>query len=144
MGKRLLAVLTVVLSVGVIGVAAGCGDDDDDSGDSAATTSSTTAADSGGGGETSVAMTEYEFDPDDLTVASGDTIDLTNDGQIPHNMTIVEGEPTGGGAEVAASDDIAGGDTGTLAVDAEPGEYGFLCTIPGHAEDGMVGTIKVE
>jgi plastocyanin len=143
MGKRLLAVLTVVLSVGVIGVAAGCGDDDDDSGDSAATTSSTTAADSGGG-ETSVAMTEYEFDPDDLSVASGDTIDLTNDGQIPHNMTIVEGEPTGGGAEIAASDDIAGGDTGTLSVDAEPGEYGFLCTIPGHAEDGMVGTIKVE
>ena len=142
MGKRLLAVLTVLLSIGLIGIAAGCGDDDDDS-DSAATTGTTTAADSGGG-ETSVGMTEYEFDPSDLSVASGDTLALTNDGQIPHNLTIVEGEATGGGAEVAASDDIAGGESGSLTVDAEPGEYGFLCTIPGHAEDGMVGTIKVE
>jgi plastocyanin len=143
MGKRLLVVLTVVLSIGLIAVTAGCGDDDDDSGDGAAATTTTTGAD-GGGGETSVGMTEYEFTPSDLTVASGDTLELTNDGQIPHNLTIVEGEATGGGAEVAASDDIAGGETGTLAVDAEPGDYGFLCTIPGHAEDGMVGTIKVE
>ena len=143
MGTRLLMAVTVVLSVGAIGIAAGCGDDEDDSADSAATTSSTTAADSGGG-ETSVAMTEYEFEPNDLSVAAGDTIALTNDGQVPHNMTIVEGEATGGGAEVAASDDLAGGESASFAVDAEPGDYGFLCTIPGHAEDGMVGTIKVE
>lgn len=142
MGKKLLAVLTVLLSIGLIGIAAGCGDDDDS--DSAATTSSTTAADTGGGGETSVGMTEYEFAPNDLSVASGDTLELTNDGQIPHNLTIVEGEATGGGAEVAASDDLAGGDSGSLTVDAEPGEYGILCTIPGHAEDGMTGTITVE
>ena len=144
MGKRLLAVLTVVLSVGLVGIAAGCGDDDDDSGDVAATTSTTTAADSGGGASTSVSMTEYEFDPSDATSSSGDTLELTNDGQIPHNYTIVEGDATGGGAEVAASDDIASGDSGTLSVDAEPGDYGVLCTIPGHAEQGMTGSIKIE
>jgi plastocyanin len=141
MGKRLLAVLTLLISVGLI--AAGCGDDDDDSGDSAATTGTTTAADTGGG-ETTVAMTEYEFDPSDLSVASGDTVALDNEGELPHNLTIVEGEPTGGGAEVAASDDIPGGESGTMTVDAEPGEYGMLCTIPGHAEQGMTGTAKVE
>jgi plastocyanin len=142
MGKRLL-VLTVLLSVGLIAVAAGCGDDDDDSATSAATTGTTTAADTGGG-ETTVAMTEYEFDPNDLSVASGDTLALDNEGELPHNLTIVEGEPTGGGAEVAASDDIPAGESGTMTVDAEPGDYGFLCTIPGHAEQGMTGTIKVE
>jgi plastocyanin len=142
MGKRLL-VLTVLLSVGLIAVAAGCGDDDDDSATSAATTGTTTAADTGGG-ETTVAMTEYEFDPNDLSVASGDTLALDNEGELPHNLTIVEGEPTGGGAEIAASDDIPGGESGTMTVDAEPGDYGFLCTIPGHAEQGMTGTIKVE
>jgi plastocyanin len=142
MGKRLL-VLTVLLSVGLIAVAAGCGDDDDDSATSAATTGTTTADDTGGG-ETSVAMTEYEFDPNDLSAASGDTLTLDNEGELPHNLTIVEGEPTGGGAEIAASDDIPGGESGTMTVDAEPGDYGFLCTIPGHAEQGMTGTIKVE
>jgi plastocyanin len=143
MGKRLLAILTVLLSVGLIAVAAGCGDDDDDSGDSAATTTSTTAADSGGG-ETAVAMTEYEFDPNDLSVASGDTLALDNEGELPHNLTIVEGEATGGGPEVAASDDVSSGESGTMTVDAEPGDYGMLCTIPGHAEQGMTGRVTVE
>ena len=45
---------------------------------------------------------------------------------------------------MAASDDIASGDSGTLSVDAEPGDYGVLCTIPGHAEQGMTGSIKIE
>ena len=140
---RVFGFLAVLLSVAVIGFAAGCGDDDDESADSAATTE--TAADTGGGGETSVEMTEYEFTPNDLSVSAGDTLALENTGQIPHNLTIVEGtDPEGGGAELAASDDIDGGDSGDLLVDVEPGEYGFLCTIPGHAEDGMTGTIAVE
>jgi len=142
--KSVFGVLAVVLSVALVGFAAGCGDDDDESADSVATTTET-AADTGGGEATSVGMTEYEFAPSDLTVAAGDSLTLTNDGQIPHNLTIVEGtDPTGGGAELAASDDIAGGDSGDLTVDTEPGAYSFLCTIPGHAEDGMVGTITVE
>lgn len=29
-------------------------------------------------------------------------------------------------------------------VDAPPGEYRFVCTIPGHVEVGMVGTLTVE
>lgn len=139
-------VLAVLVCVALVGFAVGCGGDDEESSDTAATTTEqTTAGGGGGGGETSVGMTEYEFDPNDLSVAAGDTLALTNDGQIPHNLTIVEGtDPEAGGAELAASDDIAGGDSGELTVDAEPGDYSFLCTIPGHAEDGMVGTITIE
>jgi plastocyanin len=146
MGKRLLTVFMVLLSAGLIGLAAGCGDDDDDEGGDAAatTTEETTAADTGGGGAQSVSMVDYGFEPADATAASGDTIELTNDGEVPHNYTIVEGDPTGGGAEVAASDDIDSGGSGSLTVDAEPGDYGVLCTIPGHADQGMVGSIKVE
>lgn len=137
-------VLAVLVCVALVGFAVGCGGDDEESSDTAATTTEQTTA-GGGGGETSVGMTEYEFDPNDLSVAAGDTLALTNDGQIPHNLTIVEGtDPEAGGAELAASDDIAGGDSGELTVDAEPGDYSFLCTIPGHAEDGMVGTITIE
>jgi plastocyanin len=145
MARRLLILMTVVLSVGLIGFAAGCGDDDDEDTDAAATTEAeeTTAADTGGAAQ-SVSMIDYGFEPADATAASGDTIELTNDGDLPHNYTIVEGDPTGGGAEVAASDDIEAGGSGSLTVDAEPGDYGVLCTIPGHAEQGMVGSIKVE
>lgn len=39
----------------------------------------------------------------------------------------------------AASDDIAPGKSGGLGVDVELGDYSFLCAIPGHAEDAMVG-----
>ena len=144
MGKRLLTAIAMLLAVGLMGFTAGCGDDDEESADTAATTSATTAESGGGGGATSVSMVDYAFEPSDATAASGDTIDLTNDGEVPHNYTIVEGDPTGDAPEVAASDDIAPGDSGSLTVDAEPGDYGVLCTIPGHAEQGMVGSIKVE
>jgi plastocyanin len=142
MAMRVYGILAVLLSVAVLGFAAGCGDDDE--GDEAAAPTET-AVDTGGGAETSVEMTEFEFTPDDLSVAAGDTLALENTGQIPHNLTIVEGDdPLGGGAELAASEDIDGGDSGDLLVDVEPGDYSILCTVPGHAEDGMVGTITVE
>jgi plastocyanin len=146
MGKRLFGVMAVLLTVGALGFAAGCGDDDDDDdgGAAATTTEETTAADTGGGGSQSVSLIDYGFEPADATAASGDTLELTNDGELPHNYTIVEGDPTGGGPEVAASDDIEPGGNGSLTVDAEPGDYGVLCTIPGHAEQGMTGTITVE
>ena len=144
MGKRVVAVTAVLLATALVGFAAGCGDDDDEDTTAAATTTETTAAGGGGGEATAVAKTEYKFDPSDVTATSGDTLELANDGQIPHNYTIVEGDPTGGGAEVAASDDISPGDSGTLTVDADPGKYGVLCTIPGHAEQGMTGSIDVK
>jgi plastocyanin len=149
MGKRLLAVMAVLISIAALGLVSGCGDDDEDT-DVAATTApeETTATEpaggAGGGAATSVEMTEYEFIPNDLTVSSGDSLSLENTGEIPHNLTIVEGEPEAGGTELAASDDFPGGESGEMTVDAEPGEYGILCTIPGHAEQGMTGTITVE
>ena len=142
MRVRVIGVLAVLASVALVGFAVGCGGDDDD--ETTAAPATTTAA-GGGGGATTVEMSEFEFDPSDLEVSAGDTLTLDNTGQIPHNLTIVEGDdPLGGGAELAASDDIDSGDTGDLVVDVEPGSYSFLCTIPGHAEDGMTGSITVK
>lgn len=141
--NRVFGVLAALLSVALIGFVAGCGSDDDDSSDT--TAAGTTTAAAGGGGATEVGMTEFKFDPSDLEVTAGDSVTLNNDGKIPHNFTIVEGsDPLGGGAELAASDDVSPGDTGSLTVDVEPGKYSYLCTIPGHAEDGMTGSITVD
>ena len=142
--NRVFGVLAALLSVALIGFVVGCGSDDDDSSSTTAASSTSTET-GGGGGATEVGMTEFKFDPSDLEVTAGDTISLSNDGKIPHNFTIVEGsDPTGGGAELAASDDISPGDSGDLTVDVEPGKYSFLCTIPGHAEQGMTGSITVD
>jgi uncharacterized cupredoxin-like copper-binding protein len=35
------------------------------------------------------------------------------------------------------------GSTASSKVDLKPGEYEFYCTIPGHKEAGMKGTITV-
>ena len=35
------------------------------------------------------------------------------------------------------------GESGTLTVDLEPGEYEFYCPIDGHREQGMEGKIVV-
>jgi plastocyanin len=111
---------------------AGGGDDDDDT---AATTETTTEAASGGGGQT-VEMTEFEFDPSDLTVSKGDVIEVTNDGELPHNMT-VEGQDLA--TDPGASQQL---EVGHRLLPA--GDYEFICTIDDHAEQGMTGTMTVE
>src|SRR5687767_13062052 len=99
MRLRPLALLLVLAVLSLI--AAGCGDDDDDdSADTADTTEVETSEDVGAtgatgedgeGGGTSISMTEFAFDPADATVSEGDSLEVTNDGAIPHNYT-VDGE----------------------------------------------------
>jgi len=39
---------------------------------------------------------------------------------------------------------ISGGKTSQVSVDLKPGTYTFLCTVPGHAQAGMKGTLTVK
>ncbi len=78
------------------------------------------------------------FDPSQLRLASGETVNLTldNQGAAHHDLTI------------PALDFVLAADGGTLArgalTVAEPGTYDFLCSVPGHAQAGMTGTLTVE
>jgi plastocyanin len=133
---RVVRILALVAIAATFGLAAGCGGDDDD--DEAAAPEATAPEEAaGGGGAMEVGMTEYAFDPKDVTASQGDTITATNDGEIPHNFTIEgDGETTTG--------DVDPGSSGELTVDVAPGNYKVECTIPGHAEQGMVGTLTVK
>ena len=134
---RLLALLAIMAT---FGLAAGCGDDDDDE-DTAATEATTTEEAAGGGGAVEISMTEYAFDPADATVSQGEAITATNDGQLPHNYTIV-GVPEEAGLTTNNLEPGQQGATG--GVGAKPGEYDVICTIPGHAEQGMKGTLTIK
>ena len=142
---RLRPLVTLFLALAALGLfVAGCGDDDETT-TSPTTTEETTGAtgatgDEGGGtadaGATEVSMTEYSFDPKDVTVDQGASLDVVNDGEIPHNLTVE-------GTDLATSD-LDGGANEDLTVDLDAGEYSFECTIADHAAQGMTGTLTVE
>lgn len=80
------------------------------------------------------------FDPDALAAEPGAiTLAYANPSPVPHNVAL-EDE---GGQQVVESDTIA---DDSVSVNAElvPGEYVFYCTVPGHREGGMEGTLTVE
>jgi plastocyanin len=123
---RTLTLLLSLLALGALGLVA-CGGDDDDDEDTVATQA--------------IRMTEYAFDPADVTVGGGDTITATNDGQLPHNYTVIGAG--GAGAVEAVTGDVDPGSTGEITLNLQSGEYEVICTIPGHAEQGMRGTLTV-
>ena len=83
--------------------------------------------------------TALAFDKTSLTSKPGKvTIDFTNPAAIEHDVAIEQG-----GKEIAASALIGEGKT-SVSADLAPGSYTFLCTVPGHAESGMEGTLVVK
>lgn len=67
-------------------------------------------------------------------------IDSRNDASIPHDIALQEGTD---GPELAKGETVSGGGVSRLSVDLRPGRYTFYCTLPGHREAGMQGTLTV-
>jgi cytochrome c oxidase subunit 2 len=84
-----------------------------------------------------VDATSFDFSPEEITVTAGEdvAIVLTAD-DLLHDFTIDELD-----AHVAAEK----GETaeGGLRAD-EPGRYTYYCSVEGHRENGMEGTLIVE
>lgn len=82
------------------------------------------------------ALDPYEWSQTEITVKPGDTIEAVNAGVSQHDFTVEElGISQELTAEVVSI---------TIPEDAAPGEYEFICSVPGHAENGMVGTLIIE
>ena len=81
----------------------------------------------------------------------GDEIhfDVVNDGKSFHSFGVTrdtEGwDNIIAGSEIGSMNDpLKPGESGTSTfIPAEPGEYYYICTVPGHRAQGMVGTIVV-
>ncbi len=78
------------------------------------------------GGPTTLNMIDNAFQPSTLSVATGTELDLSNTGAALHNLTIE-------GTDV--NEDVEAGQSTTLTLDVEAGEYTMFCEY--HRAGGM-------
>jgi plastocyanin len=99
-----------------------------------------------GGGASTL---EIEADPggglaytqEEVTAKSGDvTIDFNNPQPLGHDVD-VEGE---GGESLGKTEIVTEGSSTVTLKGLKPGKYTFFCSVPGHREAGMEGTLTVE
>jgi len=108
----------------------------------AADTTAAAPAGGSGGGTVRIAAdpNALAFQQTDVTAPAGeDTIAFDNPSATGHDVTIEDSS----GEDVAETDTVSDGKTSTTA-DLQPGTYTFYCSVPGHREAGMEGTITVK
>jgi plastocyanin len=153
--KRIAALTAVLLALGVL--LAACGSDDDPAVQGSGDTSTTAADDGmmddgdnghmGGHDESSdvaddarrieVTGSSFKFDPDEIRVEAGEDVAIVlTSKDILHDFTIDELD-----AHVAA--DRGKTEEGGFTAE-KPGHYTYYCTVPGHRDAGMEGTLVVE
>jgi plastocyanin len=93
----------------------------------------------GGTLQLAASASDLAFDTTSLASKPGEvTIDFDNPAALEHNVAIEQG-----GKEIAVSETLTEGKT-SVSADLVAGTYTFLCTVPGHAEAGMEGTLVVK
>jgi plastocyanin len=147
--KRSLIALAALALASFALAACGGSDSSSSTSSTAASTAGSTSsnssgsASSGGGSTISISADPsgaLAFEQTDVSAAAGkDTLDFTNDSSTPHDVVIEDSS----GNQVAATDVIQGSNTSTAA-DLKAGSYTFFCSLPGHREAGMEGTITVK
>ena len=88
--------------------------------------------------EITVTLDDFTISPSPVVVTAGQAtnITVTNTGAAPHDFVVPDLD-----IHIAA----APGETVTAGIAAQSaGTYDALCTVPGHASLGMVGTFVVE
>ncbi|HEY1833276.1 MAG TPA: plastocyanin/azurin family copper-binding protein [Solirubrobacteraceae bacterium] len=102
---------------------------------------SSPAAKSSGGSALKLAAApggELSYNTKTLTAKAGKvTIEMTNMSPVEHNVTVAEGTKV-----LGATPSFVGGSK-TLTLTLKPGKYTFYCSVPGHRQAGMEGTLTV-
>jgi plastocyanin len=157
--KRSKAIISVLALAAALLALAGCGSSSSSSSSTAASTStpaettpttssastSTPATAPAAGGSSSVKLEanpegQLEYNTKSLTAKAGKvSVDFTNMSSLPHNVTI----ESSSGEKVGATPTFSGGSK-SLSVDLKPGTYKFFCSVPGHRQAGMEGTLTVQ
>jgi plastocyanin len=65
------------------------------------------------------------------------TIDMTNTSPIEHDVAVAQG------STVLGQTPVFSGGSKSVTLSLKPGTYTFYCTVPGHRQAGMEGTLTV-
>ena len=139
-----LTLLLAVLALSMFGLAA-CGGDDEES--AAPETTAAEATDSGGpsGGGGSVTISAdpdgaLAFTEDTASAPAGPvTIEFDNPASVGHDVVVEDAS----GNELLRTEVITDATT-TADGELEAGNYTFYCSVAGHRESGMEGTLTAE
>jgi uncharacterized cupredoxin-like copper-binding protein len=151
--KKVVAFL--VLAIAALALVA-CGSSSDSSSSTTEASGGESQAEQGGpaqeesssGGGGSASTLKFEADPNgelaytstsETAKAGKVTVEFNNPQALTHDVAIENSK----GEEVGATELIASG-SDTTTVDLKPGKYHFFCTVPGHREAGMEGTLTVK
>ena len=138
-----VACVAVVAALGL--VACGGGSDNNDTTAAATPPPATTTGGGGAGGSSTVNIstpsgTDLAYNQKDVSAKAGTvTIDFQNNEAISHDVAV----ESSSGDTVGQTDLVASG-TANTTVDLQPGTYQFFCTVPGHRQAGMEGTLTVK
>jgi plastocyanin/mono/diheme cytochrome c family protein len=109
------------------------------------TTPTTTTPASGTGAGSSIDEAadpsgQLKFTKSSLSAKPGKvTINFANKSSVPHNITIQQGT---NGSVIGATPTFSGA-TKKLTVTLKRGKYTFYCSVPGHRQAGMQGTLTI-
>jgi plastocyanin len=129
-----VGLISVLLALGAIGSGIVTSALEEDEGEEA-------GAAEGGGGALALRADpggNLSFDKDSLEAPAGEvTIRMENPSSLPHNVSL-----EGDGVE-EEGETVEKGGTSEVSADLSAGEYTFYCSVPGHREGGMEGTLTV-
>ena len=147
--KKALALLALVFAA--IALVA-CGGSDNNTtttnapGGSAPTSNGGGGGGGGGGGATTLKLSAdpsgaLKYDTDSLSAKAGNvTINFDNPAAISHDVSVTDSS----GKELGTSDLISESKTTLQLSNLKPGTYTYFCTVPGHEQGGMKGTLTVK
>jgi plastocyanin len=127
----------LMVAVVALGAFAGCGSDSSDSGEDGHAHGDEPGIVPDSARRIAIDGTSFRFDPETITVGSGDEIAVAlTSADIEHDFVIDELD-THVSAGPATTSEV-------LLDTTHPGTYTYYCSVDGHREAGMVGTLVVE
>jgi plastocyanin len=143
-------IIGLAAAVLAVGVAAGCGGGSSSSSSAppstqepATSTPATGGSSTGGGGtvvQIDIAQSGFAFVKSKATAPAGKvTLKAMNPQSTPHNISIESDD----GSVDQDGPNVSDGGVSQVTVTLQPGKYTYYCSVPGHEDAGMKGTLTV-
>lgn len=150
MKKAAVALLLVTASIALVACGSSSSSSSSETTETGATTENSGSAAGGAEGKSSggSSTVNLEADPNGnlayttktATAKAGSvTIDFHNPQSLPHDVAI---ENSSG--ETVGKTELTSEGSASTVVNLKPGTYHFFCTVPGHRQAGMEGTLTVK